>query len=114
MYKRSTQGELNRLASLPKGKSHWRWSKTPTVSAIHRWLNRWYGRANKCENNKHDNSKPVKKFDYALIKGKPYAKNRKHFKMLCRACHIKYDWTIQRQKKVIKNLNRKGYIKKYE
>jgi hypothetical protein len=111
MHNRSKQGELNRLASLPKGKKHWRWSKNPTVSAIHRWLNKWYGRANRCEGKNHDSTKLVKKFDYALIKGKKYARNRAHFIMLCRRCHLKYDWNLERQNKVVKNLNRKGYIR---
>lgn len=96
---RSKQGELNRLASMPKGKQHWRWSKVPTVAAIHRWLNNWYGRANKCESLNHPNI-PVKKFDWALKKGKAYAKNRKHFIMLCRSCHIKYDMTLERRVKI--------------
>jgi hypothetical protein len=98
-YQRSLEGEARRLASIPKGKEHWHYSDNPTVAAIHRWLNNWYGRAYKCESAKHDYDKPVKKFDYALIHGKPYAKERKNFKMLCRSCHLKYDFTDERRKK---------------
>lgn len=81
----------------------------PSVSNVHAWLNREYGSATLCEAEKHDYLKVVKKFDYALIHGKKYARNRKNFKMLCRSCHLKYDWTQERQIKVVKNLNRKGY-----
>jgi len=99
-YQRSPQGEANRLKAIPKGKDHWRYSENPTVSAVHRWINKWYGRATKCESKKHDHSQPVKKFDWALIHGKKYEKNRWNFKQLCRSCHTKYDFTDERRKKI--------------
>lgn len=98
-YKRSPQGEENRLKAIPKGKAHWRYSANPTISAIHRWINKWYGRADKCVSKSHDPSIIVKKYDWALIKGKEYDKNIRNFKMLCRSCHIKYDYTDERRRK---------------
>lgn len=99
MYKRSEQGERNRLASIPKGKDHWNFSKNPTIKAIHRWVNRWYGRANKCVSPTHNINSNVKKYDWALIKGKKYAKKISNFMMLCRSCHTKYDYTEARRKR---------------
>lgn len=99
-YQRSPEGEANRLASMPSGENHWRYSKNPSVAAIHRWINNWHGRANKCVDKKHDFSSLVRKYDWALIHGKPYAKNIKNFKMLCRSCHIRYDFTPERRAKM--------------
>lgn len=96
-YKRSPEGEAKRLASLPKGKEHWNFSENPTVSAIHRWLNYHYGRADHCENITCEGK--GKKFDWALIKGKDYKRLRSVFKQLCRSCHVKYDYTEERRKK---------------
>jgi hypothetical protein len=90
-YQRSPEGEANRLAAIPKGKNHWRYSDNPTVSAIHRWINKWYGRAYRCESPTHDNDIVVKKYDWALLKDKDYSKDINHFWQLCRKCHIKYD-----------------------
>jgi hypothetical protein len=55
---------------------------------IHAWLRRNYGSANKCENRCNTKSKV---FDWALIHGKMYERNRKNYKMLCKKCHYYYD-----------------------
>jgi hypothetical protein len=57
--------------------------------AIHKWLKRNFGKADRCEN-------PFclhrsKDFDWALLKGKEYEFIRENFMQLCRQCHIKYD-----------------------
>lgn len=59
-------------------------------SMIHTWLRRKFGAANKCEN-KSCKCKS-KKYQYALIKGSEYAKDRNRFIMLCISCHLTYDW----------------------
>ena len=58
-------------------------------SAIHMWLIKHYGKANKCEN--YNCNKKSKRFYYCLIKGKEYKHNRDNFKMLCASCHRRYD-----------------------
>jgi hypothetical protein len=97
-YKRSEEGEARRIASMPRGKNHWNFSDNPTIPAIHRWLNRHYGRASKCEN--QECAGKFIKVDWALIRGKKYGKDRNLFKQLCRSCHVKYDMTDERRMKI--------------
>lgn len=99
--KRSKEGEARRLASLPRGKNHWNFDSNPSVVAIHKWLNRNYGRADHCENVTCEGK--GKKFDWALVKGKDYKRLRSVFKQLCRSCHVKYDMTPERRKKIGEN-----------
>lgn len=108
-YKRSEEGEARRIASIPKGKEHWNFSESPTVTAIHRWLNYHYGRADHCENVTCEGK--GKKFDWALIRGKDYKRLRSVFKQLCRSCHVKYDMTPERRKKIGDN-SRKAWAEK--
>lgn len=99
---RNTEGEARRLASLPKGKDHWNFSKNPSRGAIHKWLNKWYGRANGCVMSTCD--KTSKHYEWAKIKGKRYAKVITHYMMLCRKCHTKYDMTPKRKASIARGL----------
>ena len=65
--------------------------------AIHTWLRSNFGKASCCENK--ECTKIYKKFEYALIKGKKYEKNRDNFMQLCRSCHKKYDITEETRRK---------------
>jgi len=57
--------------------------------AVHRWLSRNHGIANRCESN--ECRKVSIKFTYALKHGCKYKRNRKNFLMLCVSCHRRYD-----------------------
>lgn len=94
-----TRDNTNRLKAIPKGKNHWRYSEKPTVSAIHKWINKWHGRASKCESKTHNPNIKAKKYDWALKHGKEYKKDIKVFFQLCRSCHVKYDYTEERREK---------------
>ena len=59
---------------------------------IHNWLSYHHGKANKCENEKCESVNP-KRFEWALLKGKQYKKDRNNYIMLCPSCHRKYDYT---------------------
>ena len=81
----------------------------------HSWLKYWYGRADKCENDKCDYKNP-KRYEWALIKGKAHEKKRENYIMLCPSCHRKYDYTeehrknISKARKGCKALNKKAVI----
>lgn len=108
-YPRSVEGEKRRAAAMPKGESHWNYSENPSKNAIHKWINKYFGKAYKCENEKCTGES--KHYEWALLKGRKYAKVRSHFKMLCRKCHTKYDMTKKRKKSIAKGLV-KGWIKR--
>lgn len=59
----------------------------------HKWLRTQYGKATHCENQKCP--KTCNTFHWALIHGKPHAKNRANYKQLCVRCHFEYDGVIQ-------------------
>lgn len=72
-------------------KSHnWKGNKVG-YNGIHSWLNKVFGRANKCE--LHNCLGISKDFDWALIKGKKYERKRENFIRLCVSCHRHYDET---------------------
>ena len=73
---------LKRIIRKPRGGGY---------CAIHKWLYKHYGKANKCEN-------PLCKklsfqFQWAKKKGCDYEHKRENFIMLCQTCHRNYDHT---------------------
>jgi hypothetical protein len=56
---------------------------------VHDWLNKHYGRANKCENPSCTKKSNV--FEYCLLKGNTHSRDRSKYIMLCRSCHRIYD-----------------------
>jgi len=66
---------------------------------IHNWLSYHHGKANKCENEKCKSVSP-KRYEWALLKGKDYKKDRNNYIMLCPSCHRKYDITEEQRKKI--------------
>jgi len=65
---------------------------------IHAWLIYNHGKATKCEN---ENCKSVnpKRYEWALLKGEDYKKDRNNFIQLCPSCHRKYDFTEEQRSK---------------
>lgn len=83
-----------------KGKDHYKWTgDKASYGAIHLWLRKTYGKADRCENPKCP--KKSKIFEYALIKGKKHERKRKNYKKLCRSCHDIYDETYKNFKNEI-------------
>lgn len=82
------------------GNKHHRWKGNKVhYSTIHRWIYRYYGKANKCEN---INCEVLgKRFEWALIHEKKYKKDVDNYIQLCSRCHRKYD----RSKNYKLNLN---------
>lgn len=57
---------------------------------VHLWLRAQYGKADHCENQCGSAST---RFEWAKLPGKPYARDRANFKMLCKSCHARMDQT---------------------
>lgn len=76
--------------------------------ALHSWIIRTYGKATKCTNKKC--TKESKVFEWALLKGKDYKRDRNSFIELCHKCHKKYDVTDEYRKKM--SIIRTNYWKK--
>ena len=82
------------------GESHPQWKGNDVkYNAFHRWLNKTYGKPTYCQNPdcvyprqgaKKWLVKPYK-FEWALLKGKKYSRDRQDYMWLCTACHRKYD-----------------------
>lgn len=65
---------------------------------VHDWLNKHYGKANKCENESCKNKSKV--FEYCLRKGQEHARDISKYIKLCRSCHRSYDLTDEKIKKL--------------
>lgn len=62
--------------------------------AVHKWLYKNYGKANKCENPFCEKTSNI--FQWAKLKEKEYKHDRENFIQLCVLCHRRYDDTIER------------------
>ncbi len=82
------------------GENHpnWKGGSAGYVST-HKWLSKKYGKPTYCENPgcvyprqgaKKWLEKPYK-FEWALLKGKKYSRDRQDYMWFCTACHRKYD-----------------------
>lgn len=76
---------------------NWKGDKL-TYSGLHDWIKREYGKATKCENLDFCLGKS-KTYDWALIKGKSYRRQKTNFLQLCRSCHVRYDKNWLKKKK---------------
>ena len=84
-----------------RGKNHYLWKGNKVgYYALHEWLRKHYGKANKCENvtckyprldkKGHLMQKPSV-FHWALKRGKNYKRDITCFMQLCISCHVSYD-----------------------
>lgn len=110
IYKHKPHSELTKIkigvSNSGKNGGNWKGNKVGYFG-VHIWLNKHYGKASKCENSECEYETP-KRFDWALLQGKKYERNRKNFFMLCRGCHLKYDITDEKRLKV--SIAHKGKI----
>lgn len=94
---KNTDSRVKKYADNLKGEKHWLWAKNPSYDAIHTWLIREFGRAEKCENPDCKIQNPIR-FEYALLKEKNHERKRENYWKLCSSCHINYDMTKERIK----------------
>lgn len=66
---------------------------------IHGWLSYHHGKAMKCENELCESINP-KRFEWALLKGRDYLRDRNNFIQLCPSCHRKYDYTNKQKLRI--------------
>lgn len=83
---RSIEGELARIASMPKGVNHWRWSNDPNKLTLHKRIHRKHGKASdkKC----FDCGNQAR--DWSNDSGN-YTDDIKDYVPRCRSCHVKKD-----------------------
>ncbi len=60
-----------------------------------------YGKAYKCESKKCKHKSKI--YDWTKLKNKEYEFKRENFWMLCRSCHVKYDYTQEWKDNISKN-----------
>ncbi len=75
-----------------------RTKKELIYDAIHHWILRNWGKAQKCDTT-GCNFIP-KRFEWALKKEREYSRNREDYFQFCPSCHRKYDWTPEQGRKV--------------
>lgn len=78
-----------KISNSLKNEKHFNWKDKPTYGITHYWLRTNFGKASICESVACENKSKI--YDWALIKGKFYERNRSNFIQLCRKCHIRYD-----------------------
>jgi hypothetical protein len=87
---RFSEEQRARLSELKSNEKHPHWkADAASYSAIHKWLVRNYGRANKCDNKAC--AKTNKCFEYALKNKLSHSHNRDNYLTLCAKCHRSYD-----------------------
>lgn len=92
-----------KMSESHKGEKAYQWKGNKVgYFALHSWLRKTFGKANKCES--INCSKISVIFEWAKVKGKKYERKRDNFTQLCRSCHRKYDMTDLKKEKAIKNL----------
>lgn len=87
VYKR-TKKQLERLRELARRP---RTTRGGGYYAIHKWLFKNYGKADRCEG--RECKKISHTFHWCLLKGKKYEHKRENFIMFCSSCHRLYDQT---------------------
>ncbi len=99
--------EKNRLAHLGKrtGSQNNKWKGNNVgYHALHDWVRRHFGKADKCENGKCK-SKKIIRFEWANVSGE-YKRDRNDWIRLCSACHGAYD----KEKRVYRTHCYRGHI----
>jgi hypothetical protein len=87
-----TRDNSKRIASLPKGKKHWKWTDKPSKLTLHRRLHRTIGKASEfpCR----DCGKQA--FDWSNETGN-YTDKIEDYVPRCRSCHIVKDRNYQKK-----------------
>lgn len=94
-YWKSLEGLKNEKAP------NWRGNKAG-IQAIHNWLEVNFGKFKICEGK--DCRKKSNVYEWCLKTNYKYKKNKNNFLRLCRSCHRRYDFTLEKKEKAIKNL----------
>jgi hypothetical protein len=95
----------NRIAAMPRGEKHWKYSDTPSILTLHKRIHRKHGPASAhkcvdCDNQAKDWS----------LNGAIYTDKVEDYSPRCRSCHvIRDDKTNNRAAKVSAGLKR-AYI----
>lgn len=97
--KRSYKGELN-----PAWKGN-----GVGYQALHTWIHRNFGKANRCEN---DISHESSRFEWANISGR-YLRDISDWKQLCKSCHSKHDNISKKMSMIRKDQETLKFLTKF-
>jgi len=83
------------------GENNPTWTKNPSYTVVHQWMNKTYGHSKNCEHCKkvgkyiiyERQNQKIKRWsiEWALKKGCKYERKRENFLYLCVSCHRLYD-----------------------
>lgn len=121
--KLTSEHKLNIKKSCKFGSDNKSWTgEYPNYSTAHLWINKYFGKAIKCENRKNNIlkfrcSKKSNNFQWAKKKGHRYSRNIEDYFQLCVSCHSKYDFNRKNKECSIVGCNKKykglGYCDKH-
>jgi len=88
---RHTKDAKKRISITHSGEKHWQWKGGgASYNAIHKWLLKNFGPANKCENLNCPKLQSFR-YEYALLVNRNHTHDRTAYKMMCIPCHRSYD-----------------------
>lgn len=83
------QARLGVSSCTPSGENHYKWKgDNGGYDAMHKWVQKWKGRPNKCE---VCGTEKEKYYDWANIDHK-YRRVLEDYIRMCRVCHKRYDY----------------------
>ncbi|HEC65379.1 MAG TPA: hypothetical protein ENI23_08795 [bacterium] len=85
-----TKEYRKQISERTSGEKHPNWQGDKVgYKGLHQWVNKKFGKANKCENKSCNKTSDM--YEYSLLKGKEYERKRENFWQLCVKCHRSYD-----------------------
>lgn len=110
MYKKGHKHSIeirNKIRRSKLGDKNHQWvEKNPSYGSVHVWLIRNFKKLKHCE------FCPSRRFiEWALKKGKKHNHKRQNYLCLCSSFHKKYDYTLERRKKLSESLKKVPHTK---
>lgn len=82
--------------------------KSQSYSACHKWLSKHFVKHTYC-----DFCESSRFIEWALVRGRKHSHKRIDYLCLCSSCHKKYDYTLERRKKLSASLKLVPHTKEW-